>query len=254
RIKYPKGLTVVEAGTWTVGTISTGKRKPGGKYETISFLANEKVNTGIDTKAKYNVKGHFQTDKYGKQLVIQHMEMILDTKTLNGLEQALGLIMTELMAKRMVEHFETPEAVINAFENKYSNEFLQIKGVTEVKLLGYYDLYEEKISGQEAIMKLTPLGFTPKQAKEIYKKYGEMDLIMEMLEDAGMYDFYLDGVLKFHEAENIGEAKGIDSLNEKRIAALILAYYKKPFQDDSYFTDKKIDTFVIPYLIDNCGS
>ena len=108
--------------------------------------------------------------------------MILSTKTLEGLEQALTLIMSELMAERMVEHFKTPEAVIEAFENRYSNEFMKIKGMTEGKLEGYYNLYEERIQGQEAIMKLTPLGFTPGQAKDIYNKYDDMDLIMEMID------------------------------------------------------------------------
>ncbi|HDR7260264.1 TPA: AAA family ATPase [Bacillus paranthracis] len=254
RINYPKGgLTVVEAGTWTVGTITTGKRKMGGKYETIRFMADQKVNTGIDTKAKYNLQGYYENGKCGKQYVVQKMEMILNTKTLEGLEQALGLIMSELMAERMVEHFKTPEAVIEAFENRYSTEFMKIKGMTEGKLEGYYRLYEQKIQGQEAIMKLTPLGFTPGQAKDIYMKYKDMELIMEMLDNAGMYDFYLDGVLKFHEAETVGRARSIDFLNEKRIGALIVAYYKQPFQDDSYFTFNQIDNYIIPYLISHCG-
>ncbi|HDR3650352.1 TPA: AAA family ATPase [Bacillus anthracis] len=254
RISYPKGgLAIVDAGTWTVGTITTGKRKIGGKYETIRFMADQKINTGIDIKAKYNLMGYYAKGEYGRQFVIQQMKMILDTKTLKGLEQALTLIMTDLIAERMIDHFKTPEAVIEAFENRYSIEFLKIKGVTEIKLKEYYQLYKERISGQEAIMALTPLGFTPKQAKDIFKKYGDMDLIMEMLDNAGMYDFYIDGVLKFHEAETIGHAKGIDLLNEKRIGALIVAYYRQPFQDDSYFTDEQINTYVIPYLIDNCG-
>lgn len=254
RINYPKGgLTVVDAGTWTTGTISTGFKKYG-KYESISFKADADVNVGIDTKAKYNLQGYYENGKYGKQFAVQKMEMILDTKTLEGLEQALTLIMSELMAERMIEHFKTTEAVIDAFENKYSKEFMKIKGMTEGKLEGYYQLYGEKIQGQEAIMKLTPLGFTPGQAKDIYRKYGDMDLIMEMLDNAGMYDFYLDGVIKFHEAEVVGRKKSIDYLNEKRIASFIMAYYKKPFQDDSYFTDKQIDTFVIPYLIEECGA
>ena len=59
--------------------------------------------------------------------------------------------------------------------------------------------------------------------------------------------------LKFHEAEAVGRARGVDFLNEKRIGSLIVHYYKQPFQDDSFFTDKQIDTFVIPYLINNCG-
>ncbi|HFJ9299707.1 TPA: AAA family ATPase [Bacillus paranthracis] len=253
RINYPKGgLTVVEAGTWTTGTISTGIRKHG-KYESMKFVADANVNTGIDTKAKYNLVGYKENGKYGEQFVVQEMEMILNTKTLEGLEQALGLIMSELMAERMIEHFKTPEAVIEAFENRYSTEFMKIKGMTEGKLEGYYQLYEQKIQGQEAIMKLTPLGFTPGQAKNIYRKYKDMDLIMEMLDSAGMYDFYLDGVLKFHEAEAVGRARSIDFLNEKRIGALIVAYYKQPFQDDSYFTFNQIDTYIIPYLISHCG-
>ncbi|MEV5040275.1 hypothetical protein CN563_19765 [Bacillus sp. AFS026049] len=79
--------------------------------------------------------------------------------------------------------------VIEAFENRYSTEFLKIKGITEVKLEGYYNLFDERISGQEAIMTLTPLGFTPKQAKDIYKKYCDLDLIMEMLDNAGSLIF-----------------------------------------------------------------
>ncbi|MEV5040276.1 hypothetical protein MRBLBA21_005260 [Peribacillus frigoritolerans] len=47
RIMFPKGeLSVIEAGTWTTGTITTGERLPGGKYEVIKFKADEKVNTG----------------------------------------------------------------------------------------------------------------------------------------------------------------------------------------------------------------
>ncbi|MET3658590.1 AAA family ATPase [Sporosarcina psychrophila] len=253
RIHHPKGATVVDAGTWTVGTVVTGKRKTGGKYETIGFLADASVNTGIDTKAKYNIQGYKQDGKFGKQFVVQKMEMILDTKTLEGLEQALGLIMSELMAERMVEHFKSASAVIEAFESKDSEEFMKVKGMTKGKLEGYYQLYGEKIQGQEAIMKLTPLGFTPGQAKDIYEKYKDMDLIMEMLDEAGMYDFYLDGVLKFHEAEVVGRARGIDFLNQKRIGALIVAYYKQPFQDDSFFTDNQINSYIIPYRIKNCG-
>lgn len=252
RINYPKGATIVDAGTWTTGTISTGIKKYG-KYESIKFVADSNVNTGIDTKAKYNVTGYYENGKYGRQFVVQKMEMILNTKTLEGLEQALELIMSELMAERMIEHFKTPEAVIEAFENKYSTEFMKIKGMTEGKLEGYYELFNERISGQEAIIKLTPLGFTPKQAKDIYNKYKDIEQIMEMLDNAGVYDLYLDGVIKFHEAETVGRAMKVDLLNEKRLAALIVHYYKLPFQDDSYFTDKQIDTFVISYLISNCG-
>ena len=252
RIYSPKGATIVDAGTWTAGTISTGIKRFG-KYESFGFMVDANVNTGIDTKAKYNLEGHFQNSEYGKQFVVQKMKMIFDIKSLEGLEQALTLIMSELMAERMIEHFKTPEAVIDAFENRYSIEFMKIKGVTEGKLEKYYKLFEERISGQEAIIKLTPLGFTPKQAKDIFNRYKDMEQIMEMLENAGMYDFYLDGVLKFHEAETVGRAMKIDLLNEKRIGSLIVHYYKRPFQDNSYFTDKQIDIFVIPYLIDNCG-
>ncbi|MFS8601541.1 AAA family ATPase [Priestia megaterium] len=253
RINFPKGnLKIVEAGTWTVGTISTGVKKYG-KYESISFVADQTANIGIDTKAKYNVMGYYDDTKYGKQFVVKEMQMILDTKTLKGLEQTLTLIMTELMAGRMVKHFKTPEAVIEAFENKYSTEFLKIKGVTEAKLTEYYDKFEQRISGQEAIMALTPLGFTPKQAKNIYKKYGDMDLIMELLDNAGMYDFYIDGAIKFHEAETIGRAKNIKLLNDKRIGALIVQWFKQPFQSDSYLTYEQMNKFVVPYLINNCG-
>ncbi|MDK7419264.1 AAA family ATPase [Bacillus paranthracis] len=252
RINYPKGASVVDAGTWTVGTISTGVKKRS-KYESISFVADQFANIGIDTKAKYDVVGYYEDGKYGRQFVVKQMKMLIDTSTAKGLEQALTLIMTDLMAGRMIGHFKTPEAVIEAFENRYSTEFLQIQGMTEEKLENYYDLYEEKISGQEAIMELTPLGFTPKQAKDIYKRYKDMEQIMEMLDNAGMYDFYLDGVLKFHEAETIGRARGIDLLNEKRIGALIVAYYKQPFQNDSFFTDQQMNTFIVPYLVNHCG-
>ncbi|MED3789408.1 hypothetical protein P4576_19695 [Peribacillus frigoritolerans] len=118
---------------------------------------------------------------------------------------------------------------------------------------GYYNLFDERISGQEAIMTLTPLGYTPKQAKDIYKKYCDMDLIMEMLDNDGMYDFYLDGVLKLHEADVIGLARGIDYLNQQRIGAFIVGFYKQPFQNDSYFTDEQFNTFIVPYLIKHCG-
>ncbi|MFJ5751658.1 AAA family ATPase [Peribacillus frigoritolerans] len=253
RINYPKGnMQVVGPGIWTVGTISTGIKKRG-KYESIGFLADQNVNTGIDIRAKYNLSGYYQNDKYGRQFVIQQMQMILDTKTLKGLEQALSLIMSDLIAKRMVEHFGTPEAVIEAFENRYSTEFLKIKGVTETKLDEYFWKFDERISGQEAILALTPLGFTPKQAKDIYKKYGDIELIMEMLDNAGMYDFYLDDALKLHEAETIGRAKKIDSLNVKRIGAWIISFLKKPFQNDSYLTYDQMNKFVVPYLINNCG-
>lgn len=237
RINYPKGgVTIVDPGTWTVGTISTGMKKRG-KYESFGFVVNQDVNTGIDTKAKYNLVGTFENGKYGKQFNDQQMKIILDTKSMKGLEQALALIMSELMAQRLVRHFETPEAVIEALESRNSEELMKIKGMSENKLEDYYSSFEEKISGQEAIMALTPLGFTPKQAKSIYKKYGDMEVIMEMLDDAGMYDFYLDGAIKLNEAETVGRVKKIDFLNEKRIAALIVAYYRQPFQDDSYFTD-----------------
>lgn len=253
RINFPKGnLKIVDAGTWSTGTISTGVKKYR-KYESISFVVDQTANIGIDTKAKYNVKGHYVTTKYGNQFVVKEMQMILDTKTLKGLEQALTLIMTELIANRMVNHFKTPEAVIEAFENRYSTEFLKIKGITEQKLTEYYEKFEEKISGQEAIMKLTPLGFTPKQAKDVYKKYGDIDLITELLDNAGMYDFYIDGALKFHEAETIGRAKNVNLLNDKRIGALIIHWFKQPFQSDSYLTYEQMDKFVIPYLVSNCG-
>lgn len=253
RINYPKGgVTIVDPGTWTVGTISTGMKKRG-KYESFGFVVNQDVNTGIDTKAKYNLVGTFENGKYGKQFNVQQMKIILDTKSMKGLEQALALIMSELMAQRLVRHFETPEAVIEALESRNSEELMKIKGMSENKLEDYYSSFEEKISGQEAIMALTPLGFTPKQAKSIYKKYGDMEVIMEMLDDAGMYDFYLDGAIKLNEAETVGRVKKIDFLNEKRIAALIVAYYRQPFQDDSYFTDEQMNMFIVPYLVNNCG-
>lgn len=94
--------------------------------ESMKFVADANVNTGIDTKAKYNLVGYKAKGKYGEQFVVQ--EMILNTKTLEGLEQALELIMSELMAERMVEHFKPPEEVIEAFENGYSTEFMKIKG------------------------------------------------------------------------------------------------------------------------------
>lgn len=257
RINFPKGVQrEVEAGTWTVGTISTGKKEYSrGKFsqQTIQFKADNKVNTGIDLRAKYNIIGYYEDGKYGQQLIVQKMEMILDTKSVKGLGQALKLIMTDLMATRLIDHFGTPEAVIEAFENEYTNQFMEIKGMTEDKLVDYYYKYEKKISGQEAIMKLTPLGFTPKQAKSIYKRYQDIDKIMEILQDAGMYDFYLDGAIKFHEAEIVGREMNIDLLNIKRIGALMVAYYRQPFQDDSYLTDEQLTTFVIPYLINNCG-
>ncbi|EEK59003.1 hypothetical protein bcere0005_53850 [Bacillus cereus 172560W] len=68
-----------------------------------------------------------------------------------------------------------------------------------------------------------------------------------------MLGWTLDGVLKLHEAEAAGRASSIDFLNEKRIDALIVAYYKQPFQNDSYFTFNQIDTYIIPYLISHCG-
>lgn len=254
RINFPRGgLSIVEAGTWATGQITTGKRINGFKYESIKFVADQNVNIGINTKAKYNLKGYFEENGYGRQFKIQNMEMVLDMKSLEGLEQALGLIMTDLMAQRMVEHFTVPEKVIEAFENRDSIELMKVKGMTVGKLEEYYQSYEEKIRGQEAIMKLTPLGFTPNQAKNVYKKYNDMELIMDMLDDAGMYDFYLDGVLKFHEAEKIGRYKSVDYLNVKRIGALIVAYYRQPFQNDSYLTDEQFDNYIIPYLVSNCG-
>lgn len=250
------GARYIPEGTWTTGALSTGKKKyEGGKFkqETIKFLVDGKVNTGIDTQARYNLIGHYENSNYGNQFIVQKMQMILDTKTLEGLAQALKLIMSPLMAERMLEHFGEAEKVIEAFENKCSKEFMEIKGMTEEKLENYYELFDEKISGQEAIMKLTPLGFTPTQAKSVYNKYKDMELIMKMLEDAGMYDFYLDGALKLHEAETIADSLGIDLLNEKRIGALIVGFYKQPFQDDSFFTDEQMNTFIVPYLVKKCG-
>ncbi|MFS8185616.1 helix-hairpin-helix domain-containing protein [Rossellomorea marisflavi] len=258
RIIYPKGATEVSAGMWTAGTISTGVKKYG-KYESINFKAEQDVNIGINTKAKYNLEVYYQNNgKYGQQFVVRKMEMIIDTKTPQGMEQALTLIMTDLMAKRVVEHFKTAEATTEAFENKQTEEFMKIKGITEDKLDSYYKLYEEKILNFEAITKLMPYGFTAKEAVEIYI-YCNKDIekaIMTIEQD--VYNFYLKSIVSFETADKIfiNKLKG-KSTDSKRVGAYIVYCLKNPLSfgdNDSFKTYEQANIDILPRVLEQCGT
>lgn len=212
-----------------------------------------KGNFNMNDKDEYKIQAEFTPDeKWGNQYTVISC---FNTLFSNGVSEDqfstfLKQVLGDKQADTILENVSPKE--LKEILQSNDNEDI-VKRLTEIKGIGEYrankiiDQYYQNLDSQEAIIKLSSLGFNRRQINTIFKNYLNNYNQVNSIADSDPYQFSLVKGLTFDSVDEALISHGFDKNDHRRINAYIayLLYQDLNF-GNSYETFERVYQTVLP--------
>lgn len=239
--KSDKGYTI---GLFKVQEASNDLDKFIGK--TITFTGYLPDLNEVDT---YILKGHLTTHKkYGEQLEVENFEKVLPEEK-DAIVEFLCSDIFKGVGKRKAEKIvntlgkDTLSIILN-----HPSDLILIEGVSEKLATDLHETLTKYEASYEAILHITELGFSTKDATLIYAKYKENTL--SVIEE-DIYKLYYDlKEMTFKKVDYIARKEGGSPTDLKRVkAAVFYVMNELCFASGNTYCSKEEILFYLPKIV-----
>lgn len=172
----------------------------------------------------------FQSDhpRYGPQYKVQKVVMHIPGKQnlVNWLLLRLPNI-GPVRAREIKEQFG--ETIWQVLEND-PQQLTIIDGITEERAAKIAEIYAQEKKGIDVFLSLLRLGVDPKTLIALIKKDIHIWQLQDWL-DKDVYQLAAQGLLRFDEADSIGEAKAIEKEDPRRVCGAVVSILRDRRKD-----------------------
>lgn len=212
-----------------------------------------KGNFNMNNKDEYKIQAEFTPDdRWGNQYTVVSCSNTLFSNGVSEdqfsafLKQVLG----EKQANTILENV-SPKKLEEILQSNDNEEI--VKRLTEIKGIGEYrankiiDQYYQNLDSQEAVIKLSSLGFNRRQINTIFKNYLNNYNQVNSIADSDPYQFSLVKGLTFDSVDETLISHGFDKNDHRRINAYIayLLYQDLNF-GNSYEPFERVYQTILP--------
>ena len=212
-----------------------------------------KGNFNMNNKDEYKIQAEFTPDdRWGNQYTVFSCSNTLFSNGVSEdqfsafLKQVLG----EKQADDILENV-SPKELEEILQSNDNDEI--VKRLTEIKGIGEYrankiiDQYYQNLDSQEAVIKLSSLGFNRRQINTIFKNYLNNYNQINSIADSDPYQFSLVKGLTFDSVDEALISHGFDKNDHRRINAYIayLLYQDLNF-GNSYEPFERVYQTILP--------
>lgn len=212
-----------------------------------------KGNFNMNNKDEYKIQAEFTPDdRWGNQYTVFSCSNTLFSNGVSEdqfsafLKQVLG----EKQADTILENV-SPKELEEILQSNDNDEI--VKRLTEIKGIGEYrankiiDQYYQNLDSQEAVIKLSSLGFNRRQINTIFKNYLNNYNQVNSIADSDPYQFSLVKGLTFDSVDESLISHGFDKKDHRRINAYIayLLYQDLNF-GNSYEPFERVYQTILP--------
>lgn len=212
-----------------------------------------KGDFSMNDRDEYKIQAEFTPDeKWGPQYTViscsnmSFSDGVSDEQFSTFLKQVLGdkpadKILENVSPKELKEILETND------NDKIVNKLTEINGIGEYRANKIIDQYYQNLDSQEAVIKLSNLGFGKRQINTIFKDYLNNYNQVKSIADSDPYQFSLVKGITFDSVDEALISHGFDKRDHRRINAYIayLLYQDINF-GNSYEPFDKVYQTILP--------
>lgn len=186
-----------------------------------------KGNFNMNNKDEYKIQAEFTPDeKWGNQYTVFSCSNTLFSNGISEdqfsafLKQVLGEKQADIILEN-VSPKELEEILQSSDNDEIVKRLTEIKGIGEYRANKIIDQYYQNLDSQEAVIKLSSLGFNRRQINTIFKNYLNNYNQVNSIADSDPYQFSLVKGLTFDSVDESLISHGFDKNDHRRINAYI---------------------------------
>ena len=212
-----------------------------------------KGNFNMNDRDEYKIQAELTPDtKWGDQYTVTSCSNVLFSNGISEeqfsafLKQVLGEKQTDTILKN-VSPKELKEILQSNDNDKIVKRLTEINGIGEYRANKIIDQYYQNLDSQEAVVKLSNLGFDKRQMNTIFKSYLNNYNQVNSIVDSDPYQFSLVKGITFDSVDKVLISYGFDENDQRRINAYVayLLYQDLNF-GNSYEPFERVCHTVLP--------
>ena len=186
-----------------------------------------KGNFNMNDKDEYKIQAELTPDKkFGDQYTVTSCSNVLFSNGISEeqfsafLKQVLGEKQADTILKN-VSPKELKEILQSNDNDKIVKRLTEINGIGEYRANKIIDQYYQNLDSQEAVVKLSSLGFDKRQINIIFKSYLNNYNQVNSIVDSDPYQFSLAKGITFDSVDKVLISYGFDKNDQRRINAYV---------------------------------
>lgn len=186
-----------------------------------------KGNFNMNDKDEYKIQAELTPDKkWGDQYTVTSCSNVLFSNGISEeqfstfLKQVLGEKQADTILKN-VSPKELKEILQSNDNDKIVKRLTEINGIGEYRANKIIDQYYQNLDSQEAVVKLSSLGFDKRQMNTIFKSYLNNYNQVNSVADSDPYQFSLVKGITFDSVDRVLLSYGFDKNDQRRINAYV---------------------------------
>lgn len=186
---------------------------------------------GLKLGESLEIEGHWEESKWGRQLQIEKVKMLLPT-TIKGIEVYLGSGIIPGVgpktAKKLTRHFKNK--ILHILDNE-PERISEVPGIGKKILETIISGWKANTSSRDIMMFLEEHGISPRMTGKILKEYGDSALLKLRENPYRLADDVIG--IGFKKADQIAQKLGVP-LNDKRRLESAIKYILKTALNDGH--------------------